>query len=60
MQIGSNPVKSCMQPHEGGERCRGTATPVKDAGASEHEGSAPTSSPPAGSHSVVGPRGPRD
>ena len=34
MQIGSNPVKSCMQPHEGGERCKRTATLIGDAGVS--------------------------
>ena len=50
-----------MQPHEGGERGRGTATLLKDAGASEQKGGAPPlAPPPAGSHSVVGLRGPRD
>ena len=30
-----------MQPHEDGERCRGTATPVMEAGASEQGGAPP-------------------
>ena len=46
-----------MQRHEGGERCRGTAAPAEDAGASERGGRHP---PPAWSHRVVGLRGPRD
>ena len=49
-----------MQPHEGGECCRGTATPVKNAGAVCAGGEGPPCTHPAGSYRVVGPRGPRD
>ena len=37
-----------MQPHEGGERCRGTATPDKDAGAKSIRGGRPPLHPPRG------------
>ena len=44
-----------MQPNEVGERCRGTATPVKDAGASEQGVPAPPlHPPPRGSTALLG------
>ena len=41
-----------MQPNEGGERCRGTATPVKDAGASDQP--PPPATPPRGPTALMG------
>ena len=41
-------VESSLPPHKGGNRCRGTATPVKDAGASEQRCPTPPLQPPRG------------